>query len=76
MLHSRKQLSVSINLCRPTFILPSFPVLTSYLFPCFLHSPLKMSLIIIKMLQTSYKNKILRAAKGKKNDTVQTEEKR
>lgn len=64
-----KQLSVSINLCRLTFILPLFPVLTSYLFPCSLDSPLRMFFYRIKMLQTSNKNKILSVARGKKDIT-------
>lgn len=59
----RKQLSVSINLCKLTFNLPLFPVFTSYLFWCSLDSPCRMFFIIIKMLQTSNKNKILRAVK-------------
>lgn len=68
-----KQLSVSINLCSLIFILPLFPGLNSYLFQCSLDSPLKVFLIIIKMLQTSKKNKIVRAAWGEK-DTLGTEE--
>lgn len=60
----RKQLSVSIHLCKLTFNLPFFTVFTSYLFRCSLDSPLRMFFIIIKMLQTSNKNKILRAVRG------------
>ena len=69
-----EQLSVSINLCRLTFIFSLFPVLTSYMLPCSLDSPLRMLFIRIKMLQTSNKNKILSVTGGKK--TLETEKMR